>query len=288
MALFSFKKRTHINMEKQLNKDRYWFIELLSYWEGRINASSLKKQFNLSRQQSSLILNTYLESAPDNLVYDSSSKAYLAAKNFHCKYISKDVSEYLAWLQNEALMVMDNNNSPCFVLSAPSRQVSAEVIRGIIEAIRGQKRIEVDYVSLTNPNREGRIIAPHSFVNTGVRWHLRAWCEKSSEYRDFVLSRFRGGVEVLGKSTHTQAEDMAWNTKTDLIFEPDTRLPQEKKEVIEKDYQMINGQLVISTKACLASYLLRELQVNIKMLDGVPEAQQLVLVNLSDIQPWLF
>jgi hypothetical protein len=28
--------------------------------------------------------------------------------------------------------------------------------------------------------------------------------------------------------------------------------------------------------------------VNIKMLDGNPEAQQLILVNLDEIRPWLF
>lgn len=51
---------------------------------------------------------------------------------------------------------------------------------------------------------------------------------------------------------------------------------------------MENGELHITTKGCLVQYLLRELQVNTKMLDGTPEAQQLICVNPQDIKPWLF
>jgi predicted DNA-binding transcriptional regulator YafY len=125
-------------------------------------------------------------------------------------------------------------------------------------------------------------------VNTGLRWHLRAWCEKSSEYRDFVLSRFRGEPELLEKSHHTAAQDSAWNTQVTLILQPDPRLSPAKREVLENDYQMQNGYLHITTKGCLVNYLLREMQINTKMLDGTPEAQQLVLVNQVDIKPWLF
>ncbi len=54
------------------------------------------------------------------------------------------------------------------------------------------------------------------------------------------------------------------------------------------DYQMENDQLHINTRAALANYLLKEMQVNTKYLDGTPEAQQLVLVNRDDIKQWLF
>ena len=51
---------------------------------------------------------------------------------------------------------------------------------------------------------------------------------------------------------------------------------------------MQNGQLVVSTRAALAQYLLKELQVNTKFHDEKAEAQQLVLVNKDDIKQWLF
>lgn len=274
-------------MDNNTTHQRYRFIELIAYWEGRVNATTLAQQFGQSRQQNSADINAYKNLAPDNLLYDSSLKVNIPASTFLPKFISTQVDEYLHWFhigQMPPSVVPRLSES----LRIPSRKISPDIMRCLVAAIRQQKRIEVDYVSLNNPNREGRVIAPHSFVNTGLRWHLRAWCEKSGEYRDFVLSRFRGEPELLEKSDRTAAQDVGWNTQVTIILQPDPRLSPAKREVLENDYQMDGGQLHITTKACLVNYLLREMQINTKMLDGTPEAQQLVLVNQADIKRWLF
>lgn len=278
-------------MAKSIPEYRYRYIELIAYWEGRINTTNLVQQFGHSRQQSSADIKAYNALAPGNITYDSSLKGYLATESFAPRFISGDVAEYFEWLQNPAcdLKVRSANAAvPNHALSLPARKVAPEIMRGLISAIRQQRRIEVDYVSLSNPNREGRVIAPHTFINTGLRWHLRAWCEKSQEFRDFVLSRFRGTPELLDKSPYTAAEDAAWTTSVTVILQPDPRLSPIKREVLENDYQMAGGQLHITVRACLVNYLLREMQINIKMLDGTPEAQQLVLVNSDDVKRWLF
>jgi hypothetical protein len=46
------------------------------------------------------------------------------------------------------------------------------------------------------------------------------------------------------------------------------------------------GQL--NTRAALANYLLQDMQINIKMLDGNPSVQPLTQANIDDIRPWLF
>lgn len=278
-------------MEKTALYYRYQLIELLAYWEGRVNAKDLEQYFNQSRQQSSADINSYKEKLPNNLYYDSSRKAYIPTSEFIPQYITAQPDDYLRWLHTGQLHEVGaavRHTSICEALVLPSRLIAPETMRGLVAAIRQQKRIDVDYVSLSNPNREGRTIAPHSFVNTGLRWHLRAWCEKSGEYRDFVLSRFRGIPELRDKTEHTAENDQGWNTQVTIILQPDPRLSPPKRQVLENDYQMQNGLLHITTKGCLVQYLLREMQVSTKMLDGTPEAQQLVCVNLADIKPWLF
>ncbi len=274
-------------MDKSTPEHRYRFIELIAWWEGQVNTTDVRRQFNLSRQQASADIHAYNDSAPDNLHYDNSRRAWLPTDNFQRHYISDDAVEYLNWVQTGYCIP-----APPLLrheaLKLPARRVSPDVMRGLIAAIRTRQRVEVDYVSLTNPNREGRIIAPHTFINTGLRWHLRAWCEKSEEYRDFVLSRFRGTPESLGKTDHTIEQDTAWNTRITLIFEPDPRLSKPKREVLEHDYQMQDGQLRITTRASLVQYMVQEMQVNTKMIHGTPEAQQLVLVNRDDVKKWLF
>ena len=269
---------------------RYRIIELLSYWEGLVNTTQLMQHFSVSRTQAQKYLTSYQADYPANLIYDNRLKGFTPSKHFTSHCISNNVNEYLDCLNNsgEPTAPRHDTRFTNASLSLPVRQVLPQVMRGLISAIKRQKRIEVDYVSLANPSGEGRIIQPHTFVKTGLRWHLRAFDEKHQQFRDFVLSRFRGQPELLDNATHNAALDIAWNSNIEMIFSPDSRLTSAQKAVIEQDYQMQDGKLVTKTRAALAQYLLQDMQVNIKFHDAIPEAQQLILENLNDIKQWLF
>ncbi|MDX3774390.1 WYL domain-containing protein [Chromatiaceae bacterium AAb-1] len=270
-------------------ENRLWFIELIVWWEGAVNASQLVQQFNISRIQAQHDLSHYKKYLPENLLYNSSRKAWLPATNFHFGYISGDVVEYLNWVnRHDARPETSHTALPHTSLILPARQVSAEVMRVLVTAIRQQRRVEADYISVSNPDREGRVIVPHHFVSTGLRWHLRAFCEKSQQFRDFVLSRFRGTPELLEKSDITADQDEGWNTAVPLILKPDPRLTKEQQLVLEQDYQMQYGQLTLTTRGCLVQYLVQEMQINIRNIDISPQAQQLVLTNKDALKKWLF
>ena len=103
-----------------------------------------------------------------------------------------------------------------------------------------------------------------------------------------MLSRFRGEPALLDKTSHTAAQDYGWNTEINIILKPDPRLSPAQQQVIAQDYSMQYGQLQLRTRACLAQYLLQELQVNLREHPISPEAQQLVRVNTEEVRPWLF
>jgi predicted DNA-binding transcriptional regulator YafY len=273
----------------------YQLIELLAYWQGRVNTTDVSLQFHISRQQAQKYIKQYNQAHPDNIIYDKSAKAFLPSAKFTLHCIDVDVSVYLNWISNHAYIQSFNQFTTArskhltnTSLNLPIREVSPYVMRGIVEAIKFQRRLEVDYFSLTNPDGEGRIIQPHTFVKTGLRWHLRAYDEKNGSFRDFVLSRFRGRPELLDKATHTQTLDQNWHQQVQLIFIPDQRLSNSQRAVIENDYQMLDGKLIINSRAALVQYFLQEMRVNIKFHDEIPEAQQLVLANKNDIKQWLF
>lgn len=270
-----------------LNK-RLWFIELIAWWEGRIASSHLIKQFGISRTQAQNDIACYQSLQPNNLQYHASHKGFLPQHSFVQAYISGDVVEYLNWVSHKDAITDISTVLPYTTLALPKRQVSAEIIRVLVSAIRQQRRVEVDYVSVSNPDRQGRIIVPHHFVSTGLRWHLRAFCEKSNQYRDFVLSRFRGVPDLLNKTDISATQDKGWNTQLCLEFQPDPRLKPAQQDVLAHDYQMQHGKLHIHTRACLAQYVLQEMQVNIRDINISPEAQQLVLTNIDAVTPWLF
>lgn len=273
---------------------RYRFIETLVLWEGRLTTRHLCDTFGIGRQQASKDINTYIrEIGPGNLVYDKYLKGYKPAPGFQPRVTRGVADEYLHLMarNNELSNVFESlalNMANVEVLSVPVRDVAPEVLRPLMQAARQQRRLEVDYVSVNNPDREGRIIVPHTLVYTGLRWHVRAWCEKNQAYRDFVLSRFRDVPEIMDASPYGVDGDTEWNTRITIRIAPDPRLRSDQQQVVEADYGMVDGALEITTRARLVPYALKLLHIDPSEAHDEAEAQQIIVENLADLQPWLF
>ena len=273
---------------------RYRFIETIALWEGRLTTRHLCDTFGIGRQQASKDINNYLrEVGPGNLEYDKFLKGYKPAAEFAPKVTQGLADEYLHLMarNNELMNVFESlslNMANVEVLSQPVRDVKPQVLRPIMQAARLQKRLDVDYVSINNPDREGRIIVPHTLVYTGLRWHVRAWCEKNLEYRDFVLSRFRDIPEIMDDSGHGVAGDTEWNTTITIRIVPDPRLRRDQRDVVEADYGMENGALEVNTRGKLVPYALKLLHIDPKEELSDPTAQQIIVENRAEILPWLF
>tara|TARA_R110002072_G_scaffold46082_2_gene127861 strand:- start:3231 stop:4103 length:873 start_codon:yes stop_codon:yes gene_type:complete len=273
---------------------RYRLIEIIALWEGRLTTNHLCDTFGIGRQQASKDINTYLNKIGlGNLEYDKHLKGYKPTDQFSVAVTSGIVDEYLHLLNHtkdlshtfESLTLQKANTE---ILTVPVRNIRPEIIRPIVTAARQGRRLDVDYVSVHAPNREGRIIVPHTIVFTGLRWHVRAWCEKNKDYRDFVLSRFRGVPESMDESEHLVDGDTEWNTIITLKIKPDDRLSRAQRQVISEDYGMTRGKLAIPLRATLLQYALQQLRIDHKVIDSIPEAQQIIIANRNDIKPWLF
>ncbi len=272
---------------------RYRYIELIALWEGRLTTRQLCETFGIGRQQANKDLTSYRRGLTrGDLVYDAVAKYYSPSEDFAPTLTQGLASEYLqmAAQQSDVQQILGDlpvASANVEVIAAPLREVPASLLRPIIRAMAECRRIDVDYVSLNNPDREGRIIVPHTLVWTGYRWHVRAWCEKNRDFRDFVLSRFRGDADLMDKSDYTECGDADWQTRITLEITPDDRLMSEQKEVIAHDYGMTNGKLRLEVRAKLAPYLLQLLNLNVgKQLED-PKAQQIILVNYDEISRWL-
>ena len=273
---------------------RYRLIETVSWWEGRLTTGHLIQSFGISRQQASKDINTYItEHAPRNLTYDKQLKGYVPSKLFKPLFIDDSASAYLH------LLYQNNERAPHIeglalayahtkVLEVPDRSIKPEILRPLLKACRDHLRLDIDYVSLNSPDPEGRLIAPHTLVYTGMRWHVRAYCEKNGEYRDFVLSRLRGEPNLDGESENSVDEDEVWNTEVTVVIEPDSRLTPAQKAIIEADFGMLNGQLLIPTRRALVKYVLQRYQIDPTKMEPRPEAQQIIVKNLTELEPWLY
>jgi predicted DNA-binding transcriptional regulator YafY len=272
---------------------RYRYIELISLWEGRLTTRKLCETFGIGRQQANKDLSNYRRALScGDLLYDAVGKHYSPSDDFAPILTRGLASEYLqlAAQQSDVQRILGHlpvTAASVEVVSAPSRELPAELVRPIIQAMTEHRRIDVDYVSLNNPDREGRIIVPHTLVWTGYRWHVRAWCEKNQDFRDFVLSRFRGEADLMEESHRLSEQDEDWQHIVTLTIAPDSRLSSEQQEVIAHDYNMSGGRLEIAVRAKLAPYLLQLLNVNTAELLEDTRAQQLVLTNQDEVNAWL-
>ena len=272
---------------------RYRLIEIIALWEGRITTRSLIDAFGIGRQQASKDINEYNRIiAPDNLYYDKSLKGYRPAANFVPVVTKGDINEYLHLLNSKKDLMLNFeylniHQAHTEMIKPLIRQVKPAFVRPIIQASRENKRVEIQYVSLSNPNPEDRMIAPHTLIFTGYRWHVRAYCEKTAMFKDFLLSRMTDISEITLKSSFSEKDDDSWNTIINIIITPDPRLNPQQKIVIENDYGMENGQLLIKSRAALVSYYLQLLRID-REQQLQPEAQQIIVKNKEQLQPWLF
>jgi len=273
---------------------RYRLIEIVAQWEGRLTTNHLCNSFGIGRQQASKDINAYItDIAPGNLEYDRQLRGYKPTAEFKPVLTSGIADEYLHVLDrnqdiSHTFEGLDLGAAHTSVLQVPTRHVEPEILRAIIQASREQRRLEIAYLSLSSPIAEERIIDPHTLVFTGLRWHVRAYCEKNRSFRDFVLSRFRGTPEIMDKALVSAEEDERWQTRINIILTPDTRLSEAQSDIIAADYGMSNRELSISTRASLVEYALQALNVDPRKIEAKPEAQQIVVKNLADIEQWLF
>lgn len=268
--------RQYSNLTKE-QEQCYAYIEIISQWEGRLTVNQLQQKFGFGRTKAKKLLTEYYQAHPNNLIYDSSLKGHKPTAKFGPVYTQGVIDEYC---RNDHA-----SNAGINLLEAPLRNIDPALIRPVLRAIRNQLRIDIGYHSLSSPDYESRIISPHSLVFDGLRYHVRAQCEKNGDHRDFVLSRFCYEAENLkpefeGQSKFTKADDEQWNEILQLTIEADSRLSEIRQKIIGLDYQMQKStcgkwQRTIPVRAALAKYLLQRLRLD--QYQQKPEAQQIVI-----------
>ncbi len=272
---------------------RYRMIEVIALWEGRLTTNHLIKSFGIGRQQASKDINTYLaDVAPGNLVYDKQLKGYKPSDNFAPQLTSGNADEYLHILaRNEDMTVtfdeLDMGFENVAMVRPITRNISPQVLRPLVQAIREKKRVDISYTSLKDGVEVERIISPHTLVCTPLRWHVRAYCEYAEGYRDFVLSRIRGIPDINDKRVMGKDRDELWNTQLTIQLTPDTRLTEQQASVIAHDYGMTNNLLELCTNAALIRYVLDTYNIELNVLDSSPQGQQIIVKNLNELKQHL-
>ena len=137
-----------------------------------------------------------------------------------------------------------------------------DVLASLTRAIHHSCPLRIEYHSISS-GRTSREIVPFALIDTGLRWHVRAFDRKTREFRDFVITRVRRPVVLKGHAVaaHESADqDIQWTriVEVELCPHPD----QPRPEVTEMDYAMHAGALRLKLRAATAGYVLRKWSVD--------------------------
>lgn len=270
---------------------RLQFIDFRLQWEGRINRRDLTEFFKISVPQASADISRYVELAPDNLHYDTSSRTYIGSDGFTPIFESSGPRQYLSQLLALEREILSSDQTflsfrpPVASVPLPSRTIEARTLTLMLRAIAERSMLEIHYQSIARDEQQARYISPHAFGYDGVRWHVRAYCHLRRGFRDFVFGRILspGTPEP---SPIDPAEDREWNTNVQLVLTPDASLTPEQRRGVEIDYGMRNGAVTITCRQAMLYYTLRTLNFEVS---GSPRKgeRQLVIANLADVKPFL-
>ncbi len=267
-----------IQKEEYSNVDhtRFTFLESMVIWQGGVDAAQLSLNFEITKKLAEHVITKYKNLWPSNLNYVAMSNSFIASDYFESQYCLGTLQEYIQFN-------LLNGGSSIELLAAPSRKVAPEFVRPILQAIRTKQRLRISYASVSNPGFSSRIIQPHNLVFDGLRWHVRAYCEKNKSYRDFVLSRFNPDksheASLLGDAEYGAPEDTLWNEELVLEITPDPRLDQNRQRLIAMDYDMGLHEGIyikyIPVRAALLMYLVKRL--NLDQYHNNAQAQQIIM-----------
>lgn len=271
----------HWGQERRLE-----FIDFRLLWEGRLNRADLTTFFRISVPQASLDLAKYQEVAPNNMVYDRTQKAYITTPDFKPVFASFDSNHYLNELFGRENEIVDPDDSfigwvpPVASLPLPARKVQPEILIDLIRAMQREQALVVDYRSMTNEPAI-RTLYPTAFAHDGHRWHVRAYCFKSTMFKDFVLGRFFKIVEFVSPPTSIP-QDVDWNTFINVVIGPNPNYDTNKRLSIEHDYQMVKGEAKIRIRKAQLYYLNRRLNLDVNSDGSIDDKQQIIMLRIDE------
>lgn len=244
-------------------RDRLAFVELRVRFIGEMRRQDLVTRFGIQSAAASRDLALYRELAPGNIDYDSKGKSYVLGQDFQPVF-DFPPERVLSWLtqgfgdgepmQLKAWMASESPSR----LTPPDLDVLASVTR----AIHQQCPLRIEYHSISSGRTEREII-PFSLIDTGLRWHVRAFDRKTREFRDFVITRIKRPILVTDAEVqpHERSDqDIQWTRIVELEMVPHPDQP--RPEITEMDYGMVRGALRMKLRAATAGYILRQWSVD--------------------------
>lgn len=278
---------------KWLTRQRLEFIETMAWYAGVVTRGDIARAFGLSEPAATKDLQLYGALAPGNLVYQHSVFGFVPTAGFSPRFADLHPAHALVLMRhNRAVSSTPYGTTSIFgiptaSLALPGRLPDAPLLAAITRAIRQRRQLACRYRSLTRGESE-RLIEPHTLVDTGLRWHVRAYSPEHADFRDFVLGRFVAAECLTSAAESAIDYDEDWMETHLLKLQPHPRLPESARASLILDFDAPEGCLHITERRALLAYTLRALGVDTTPdASRDPAASQLWLANREEVAPYV-
>ena len=284
---------------KWATRQRLQYIEIMAWYAGVVTRSDVVRAFGLSDPAATKDLKLYSDLAPGNLVYNHSVFGFVPGEGFAAVFADLAPTAVLPIIA--ANLAVANGpygdvlvyGLPTAALPLPARLPGPQTLAQITRAIHGRRRLRVSYRSLSDRDSQAqRILEPHTLVNTGIRWHVRAYSEDTCDFRDFVLSRIVAAECLEAHAESGEPYDDDWVEWVGLQLAPHSGLDAARRESLLLDYGASGEVIEVKVRRALLGYVLQRLNVDTTPDHSLnPNAYQLMLLNRDEIEPfaaWAF
>ncbi|MCP5206325.1 MAG: WYL domain-containing protein [Hahellaceae bacterium] len=244
-------------------KQRLAFIDFLLLFKGSLTRSDLTSKFQMGMANATRDIALYRELSPENCDFDNSGKFYFQLNTFKPLF-KHDPRKTLIKLANNISDGFDAIGDISFPVDSPSQLNTPDIfiVAKLVQSILNKKPVSVIYTSLSSGSKS-RELVPHSIVDNGLRWHLRAFDRNTNAFRDFVLTRISKVTikDSIPEKHEDKLEDHQWMRMMPLQLVPHPK-NIEHPTAIQLDYGMTGGILELNIRAAMAGYLLRRWNVD--------------------------
>ena len=263
------------NTENWSARERLMHVERLAYWRGWVRRADLCEKFGISTPQASVDISEYLRRNPRALRYDLSRKRYEAMPAMRRAFGKGTLEEAtLLFAAMEPGSLVDRVAR----IDLPYRHVPPDVLRAIVRAVLATNMVEIYYYSVNSGTEGWRWIVPQAFAHDGYRWHVRAWCQEDTSFKDFVLGRIS---KVRSPHTHEGPlpKDRDWTTWVTVRFRAHPQLSSIQRAAIERDFAIEDGVASFRVRTAMLLYTLVHLGLEPSKNQPV---RRLELVEIAD------
>ncbi len=270
----------------------------IALWEGKLSRARIMELHDLSGVRASQWLREFRDTYPTWLLLDTKSKSYVATEALYDdadaemkRDPSADVGllSLSAYLPETRVATDDAGSALGGIAVSPWElsHVGPKVFSRMRMAIEQRTQLQLSYTPQGTMETRKRTIEPHSLVRGGKVWHVRAYCNDTERFTNFVLGGI-SKVRMTGKRAESSAaNDSSWSQVVKVRIVAHPGLSSQEQDIVRRECLSGSIARVQACRGAMVPYFVHELHLAVDTATQLPPGYRLAVAAPEGIERWL-